>query len=109
MPVVFAMCNIELATCIVEKCLAIRMYIYMHGDFPLQSMNVLKESLSNDSVTVTEVRFRTNEGIDGINTDFLVSSQMLKLHNVKQCSIQEIRLCIFYLGCRDENLCASDV
>ena len=43
----------------------------------LQSMDVLKESLSNDNVTVTEVRFRTNEGIDGINTEFIVSSQML--------------------------------
>ena len=56
----------------------LRIYAWCFS-IPLQSMDALKELLSNDSVNVTEIRFRTNEGIDGINTEFLVSSWMLTL------------------------------
>ena len=77
----------------------IYIYIYIFMvilSISLQSMNVLKELLSNDTVAVTEVRFRTDDGIDGISTEFLVSSQTLTLYNVILCSIQQRRLCIFY-------------
>ena len=49
---------------------------------PTQSMDALIESLTDSDVDVTELRFRTDDGIDGINTEFLVSSQMLTHCNV---------------------------
>ena len=40
---------------------------------PAQSMDALTEALTDSDVDVTELRFRTVDGIDGINTEFLVS------------------------------------
>ena len=43
----------------------------------IQAMNDFKERLTDIQVNFTEIRFRTGDGIDGINTEFLVSSYML--------------------------------
>ena len=43
----------------------------------IQAMNDFKQNLNHSGVNYTETRFRTDDGIDGINTEFLVSSQML--------------------------------
>ena len=40
----------------------------------LQAMNDFKERLTGIGVNYTEIRFRTDDGIDGITTEFLVSS-----------------------------------
>ena len=37
-------------------------------------MNDFKGRLTDIGVNYTEIRFRTDDGIDGINTEFLVSS-----------------------------------
>ena len=39
----------------------------------MQSMDALKQALTDIHVDHTEIRFRSDEGIDGINTDFFVS------------------------------------
>ena len=39
----------------------------------IQAMDALKESLTAIEVEYTEIRFNSDEGINGIGTDFFVS------------------------------------
>ena len=69
----------------------------------IQAMDALKQALTATEVEYTEIRFNSDEGINGIGTDFFVSV----LLKCEQCKFRNIFL--WFEGSKNQNLCIGSI